>query len=491
MREHGLRRGLLLAAFGPGDHVQPVLQASPGRQDVQRFPAQALGDQSVRDIDGAALRGVDSGGVTQGGGFLRVPGREGEPGRPGPVGQPPPRLDLPVAAVAVDPGDLEDVPVGQPLAPGGDQLVVEPGLDPVADLGQVAVAEPDPLRSGPAPGRLPGPGHVLGGLPVQLGDLGLRLGDHHRVQARPHGGGPVQHHVPPGLVLTPGVHATPCLVVRDHGDVTVPEPERGVFLPLLGEPVHFVDFQGAEPVSQQREHAARVDRAQLELIADRHDPRPGLVGGGLQFEQVGGVDLPGLVQEDHVTRADLDRVDGGPAGGLAQEPGQVVAERGRPGVVHLLGRDPGGILRHGDRVHQAAGQLRPCLGERPGQPGLAGARRRTDQRHGLIRGEQCLQRRGLVRTQLPRRHGGLGPLRMHQPGPGLAGLAEDVLLGVEVADGGVLLLARRPVDRLAIRGAHAEIVDVQAARRRVEQHDVDVVDLAGQRVGGHLLQQRH
>ena len=73
----------------------------------------------------------------------------------------------------------------------------------------------------------------------------------------------------------------------------------------------------------------------------------------------------------------------------------------------------------------------------------------------------------------------------------LGGLAEDVLLGVEVTDGGVLLLARRPVDRLAVAGSHAEVVDVQAARRRVEQHEVDIVGLAGQRVGGHLLQQRH
>ena len=79
--------------------------------------------------------------------------------------------------------------------------------------------------------------------------------------------------------------------------------------------MHLVDLQGAEPVGQQREHAARVDRAQLEFIADWHDPRLGLVGGGLQFEQVGGVDLPGLVEEDHVTGADLDGVDGGPARG--------------------------------------------------------------------------------------------------------------------------------------------------------------------------------
>ena len=80
-------------------------------------------------------------------------------------------------------------------------------------------------RPGRHPAALPGLGHVLGGLPVQLGDLGLRLGDHQRVPARPDGGGPVQHHVPPGLVLTSGVNATPGLVVRDHGDVTVPEPE--------------------------------------------------------------------------------------------------------------------------------------------------------------------------------------------------------------------------------------------------------------------------
>ena len=198
-----------------------------------------------------------------------------------------------------------------------------------------------------------------------------------------HGGGPVQHHVPPGLVLTPGVDAAPCLVVRDHGDVTLPELERGVFLPLLGEPVHLVDFHRAEPVGQQREHAARVDRAELVFIAHRHDPGPGLVGCGLQFEQVGGVDLPGLVDQDYVTGADLDRVDGGPAGGFAEEPGQVIAERGRPGRFHFPGRDPGGVLRHGDRVHQAAGQLRPCLSERPGQPGLAGPRRRPHQRHGL------------------------------------------------------------------------------------------------------------
>jgi hypothetical protein len=136
----------------------------------------------------------------------------------------------------------------------------------------------------------------------------------------------------------------PGLVVGDHGDVTVPEPERGLFLPLLGEPVHLVDFQGAEPVGQQREHAARVDRAELEFIADRRDPRPGLVGGGLEFEPVGGVNLPGLVHQDHIPRADLDGVDGGSTGGLAEEPGQVVAERGCPGFLHFRGGYPGGVL---------------------------------------------------------------------------------------------------------------------------------------------------
>ena len=79
--------------------------------------------------------------------------------------------------------------------------------------------------------------------------------------ARTDGGGPVQHHVPPGLVLTPGVDAAAGLVIGDRGDVTFAELEGGVFLLLLGEPVHLVYFQGAEPGGQQREHAARADRA--------------------------------------------------------------------------------------------------------------------------------------------------------------------------------------------------------------------------------------
>ena len=76
-------------------------------------------------------------------------------------------------------------------------------------------------RPGRHPAALPGLGHVLGGQAVQLGDLGLRLGDHQRVPARADGGGPVQHHVPPGLVLTPGVDPAAGLVVGDRGDVTV------------------------------------------------------------------------------------------------------------------------------------------------------------------------------------------------------------------------------------------------------------------------------
>jgi hypothetical protein len=104
------------------------------------------------------------------------------------------------------------------------------------------------------------------------------------------------------------------LLIKQHH---VP-PEAALFVMSLVRAASraLLSAEGAEPVGEQREHASGVDGAELVLVADRHDPGTGLVGGGLQLEQVGGIDLASLVEYSHVARADFDGFDSGSVGVL-------------------------------------------------------------------------------------------------------------------------------------------------------------------------------
>ena len=488
LAEDGFRVGLVFASGLPGDDVQPVLGAAAGGGDIEGLPVHACGYQGVRGLGGAALGGVHGAGISEGGVLLGVGGGNGERLAPGAVRLAAADLDLTVAAESVDPADLEDVAVGEPLPVGGDHVVVEPGLDPVPGLGVVAVGEADPLRAGLPSVRLADLGEVLGGLPVEFGDVGLGLGDHQRVFPGVDVGGPVEHHVTDGLVLGGGEDTPLYLVVGDRFEVPVAEVEGSLLFPVGGEPVHLVQLQRAMPVSEQGEHAAGADRAELVFITHGDDAGAAAGSGVGQVQPVGGGDLAGLIQHDHVPRADLRPPSDSAVGLLAEEPGQVRRAHLSPGCGHFGGGDAGGVFRHGDHVHVPARGLGPRLGERAHKAGLAGARGGADHRHSRARGEQGGQRGGLPAAELPagrgRGSGGFGALGVHELRAAVGGGGEDVLLGIQLGRGGIPVAARRGVDGLPVRSAGAQVVHVYAGGGGADEHDVDAVGLAGERGGG-------
>ena len=389
---------------------------------------------------------------------------------------------------------MEDVAVGEPLAVGCDQVVVEAGLDPVTGLGVVAVGETDPLRSGPPSVRLADLGQVLGGLPVEFGDVGFGLGDHQRVFPGADVGGPVQHHIADGLVFGGGEDTPLYLVVGDDPHVTVAQGEGSLLFPLAGESVHLVQLQRAAPVGEQGEHAARADRAELVFITHGDDAGAAAGGGVGQVQPVGGGDLAGLIQHDHVPRADFRPPADSAVGLLAEEPGQVRCAHLGSGLVHLGGGDAGGVFRHGHHVHGPARGLGPCPGERADEAGLAGARSGAQHGHCRGGGEQGGQRGGLPAAVLPiprgRGGGGFGAFGVDELRAVCGGGGEDVLFGIELGGGGVPVAARRGVDGLPVRSAGAQVVHVHAGGAGADEHDVDAVDLAGESGGGQRFQQR-
>ena len=333
-------------------------------------------------------------------------------------------------------------------------MVVEPGLDPVAGLGGVAVGELDSFRAGPPSVRLADLGEVLGGLPVEFGDVGLGRSDHQRVFPGVDVGGPVQHHVAHRLVFGGGEDTPLHLVVGDRFEVPVAEGEGSLLFPLAGEPVYLVQLQRAMPVGEQGEHAAGADRAELVFITHGDDAGAAARGGIGQVQPVGGGDLAGLIQHDHVPRADFRPPADGAVGLLAEEPGQVRRPDLGPGGVHLGCGDAGGVFQHGHHVHRPARGLGPCPGERADEAGLAGARGGAHHRHRRSGREQGGQRGGLVLAELPvipgRGSGGFGALGVDELRAACGGGGKDVLLGIQLGGGGVPVAARRGVDGLPV-----------------------------------------
>ena len=116
------------------------------------------------------------------------------------------------------------------------------------------------------------------------------------------------------------------VVGGDRGQVAVAEPDAGLPFPGRVEPADLVQLGGGDLLGEQPEHAPGFDGAELGGVAGGDDPGPGLPGRLADHGQVGGAELAGLVEDEHVVLVQRD----GPAQlvgafGLAEEFGDVVA----------------------------------------------------------------------------------------------------------------------------------------------------------------------
>ena len=190
-------------------------------------------------------------------------------------------------------------------------------------------------------------------------------------------------------------------------------------------------------------------------------PRPGGPGRLLDHRQVRRAELAGLIQHQHVVLMQRH----GPAQlvgafDLAEELGDVVG-LGQA----LAGQDPGRVGGRGQADH-------PPAGERGPQPGELG--------HGVAlarpgRGDQRGRRRGggehrdhgvaLPGGQPGALGGRTGLLRGDQLRHGPFGGGEDLLFGVQVGQGAVPFLVRRPVDAAAVGGPDPQAGHVGEVRR--------------------------
>ena len=102
-------------------------------------------------------------------------------------------------------------------------------------------------------------------------------------------------------VLGPVVDPAVRLIVAQRHDVALAQAQRGLPLPGLGEPADPGYGPVPDPLGDQREHAARLDRAELPGVPDRIHPRAGLQGQGHDPRHVGGRGLRGLI--DHQASA--------------------------------------------------------------------------------------------------------------------------------------------------------------------------------------------
>ena len=110
------------------------------------------------------------------------------------------------------------------------------------------------------------------------------------------------------------------VVGGEHLAVGVAEPQGRGSLPLCTEAEHLVQFDRAEFPGDGAEHAARFDRAELVEVAGGDHVGAGAAGRAEDQCQVGGGQHRRLVEDQHVTGAELDRVaELGGAFDLAEE----------------------------------------------------------------------------------------------------------------------------------------------------------------------------
>ena len=171
------------------------------------------------------------------------------------------------------------------------------------------------------------------------------------------------------------------VVGGDRGQVAVAEPDAGLAVPIAASNRRTSCSCAAGTSRASRaEHAPGFDGAELGGVAGGDDPGPGLPGRLLHHGQVGGGELAGLVQDEHVVpvqRHGAAQFVG--AFGLAEELGDVVA-LGQA----LVRQDPGGVGGGGQADDAAAGEGGPQPGELG--HGVALARPGRGDQHGGGRG---------------------------------------------------------------------------------------------------------
>ena len=263
---------------------------------------------------------------------------------------------------------------------GGDDLVA--GADELAadleagglDLSESGPHGPDPQREG-----------VGGGVIGRHGHDGLAGGP---------GADPALEGGVDGLLPGAAVDAAVFLVLMEHGQIAGPETEAGAPFPLGAEPPHARQFDGRRVVGEEAEETTGVDGAELAVVPDGDDLRPGGVGQVDEAGEVCGADLAGLVDHDDLAGPQ------GVAGSGAAGPGVLVEELGEGGCrdVSLAGEDVGGDGGDGQSPDGNAVRV-PGVGRRPDGPGLARCRPGRPGRRGPHRPLSAGARRPPVRRR--------------------------------------------------------------------------------------------
>ena len=172
------------------------------------------------------------------------------------------------------------------------------------------------------------------------------------------------------------------VIVGQHGDIPVAQPQAGPLFPSGAEPDRLGEPGVPEGAGEQGHAATVLDGLQLAGVPGQdHLPVAGL-GVADQVGQVRAGHRGGLVDHQQRPRAGLDRAAGAaPARQMAQELGAVVGDRD-PGGQGVAGR-----LRRGDPDYRAPAGRGPRFAAFGQHVGLAGPGRRIDHGYALAVGQ--------------------------------------------------------------------------------------------------------
>jgi hypothetical protein len=184
------------------------------------------------------------------------------------------------------------------------------------------------------------------------------------------------------------------VVVGQHGEVPVAQPQAGVLFPDGAEPDRFGEPSVPEGAGEQGHAAAVLHRLQLADVPGQDELPVAGTGVGDQVGQVRAGHGRGLIDQQQRPLASLDRAAGAaPVRQVAQELGGVVGHRdsGGQGVA--------GRLRRGDPDHRAQPGPRPRVADCGQHVGLAGPGRRVDDGDARAVGQDRQRGGGLVFAQ--------------------------------------------------------------------------------------------
>jgi hypothetical protein len=260
--------------------------------------------------------------------------------------------------------DAEQVPVGQRPAglarldvvvvAGTHDEVTRAGLGaagdtdrgPFCDDAQADQVVADAAAQYPAQRVLGGHQQHIGAIGGQ-GDVGGRGGVHH-------------------FLGVPAGDAAVLVIVGQHGEVPVAQPQAGVLFPLVAEPDWLSQPDVAQRAGEQGHAAAIGHGLQLAGVPGQDQLPVAGIGVSDKVGQVRAGHRGGLIDQQQRPGAGLDGAAGtAPAGQVAQEPGSVIGHR------DAGGQGVAGRLRRGDPDHRAQPGRGPRAAEFGRHPGLA------------------------------------------------------------------------------------------------------------------------